>query len=359
MIFKINRETYNLEPFKSVWMLKELELEKYLLPHKDSDELILAPDVFGEPLLLISNQVKTRLKKRADILALDRAGRAVIIELKRDNGTLGVETQALQYLADFSAYQGQNFISYFAKDPQLLEQNIRGFLGNQVPIESINRRSRVILMARSFDPSLFSMGEWLSKSGVAFRCIEYTSFEMNNEFFLSFSVAFDRSPEPLYPLIFQSRAREPGYFWHNIGYANQEWWAFLVQKGQISTGFSNQPGDEGERILKSYVSGGVIIAYAKSYGAVGWGKVENPNTYQLLVLGDPDDRLNGIHLHRLRVVWKVVAPHLEQGIRPEILRKDFGIYHPVSTSVSIDSDKARKLITLLNQRFVSTAKTTS
>jgi hypothetical protein len=40
------------------------------------------------------------------------------VDNKRDNGTLGVETQALQYLADFSVYQGQNFISYFAKDPQ-------------------------------------------------------------------------------------------------------------------------------------------------------------------------------------------------------------------------------------------------
>jgi len=110
MIFKVNNETHSIESFKSTWMPKELELERFLLPHKESDEPVLESSVFGELLLLISNQVKTRQKKRADILALDRAGNAVIVELKRDSGVLGVETQALQYLADFSAYQGQDFI---------------------------------------------------------------------------------------------------------------------------------------------------------------------------------------------------------------------------------------------------------
>ena len=62
MIFKINEERHTLEPLKSGWMPKELELEKYLLPHKDSDEPILERSAFGEPLLLISNQVRTRLK---------------------------------------------------------------------------------------------------------------------------------------------------------------------------------------------------------------------------------------------------------------------------------------------------------
>ena len=67
MIFKINKSTYSLEPFKSDWAPKELDLEKYLLPHKDSDQPILNPSAFGEEeLLLIGNQVKTQQKKRAD-----------------------------------------------------------------------------------------------------------------------------------------------------------------------------------------------------------------------------------------------------------------------------------------------------
>jgi hypothetical protein len=74
----------------------------------------------------------------------------------------------------------------------------------------------VILVARSFDETIFSIGEWLSSKGIAVRCISYFPVKMRGVLFLSFSIAFDRSPEALYPLTFNSAAREPGIYWHNI-----------------------------------------------------------------------------------------------------------------------------------------------
>lgn len=351
MIFKIDSRK-GIRPVESSWLPKEVELEKYLLPPQGAEDPILESSVFGEPLLLLSNQVKTRQKKRADILALDRVGNAVIVELKRSIGVLGVETQALQYLADFSSYRGEDFLSHFCDGAVSLREQVLGFLGDDVHIEDINRHSRIILMARGFDPVIYSMGEWFSKCGVAFRCIEYTPFEVANERFLSFSIAFDRSPESLYPLTFQNRAREPGYFWHNIGEASDRWWHFLVEKGQISTDFGNQPGGQGERVLKSYISGDVIIAYCSGYGAIGWGEIRSPDSYKLLTSDDPEDFLEGSQLHRLRIDWKSIAPSIEQGIRADVVRKQYGIYHPVSTSVKINSDKARQLIEALTTLFL-------
>jgi len=351
MIFKINPQTKRIAPVKSSWRPREVELETYLLPPQGSDEPILEASVFGEPLLVISNQVKTRQKKRADILALDRAGNAVIIELKRDIGVLGVETQALQYLADFSSYRGEDFLSRFSKNLTPLREQILGFLGDDVRVEDINRHSRVILMARGFDPVIYSMGEWFSKCGVAFRCVEYTPFEIAGERFLGFSVVFDRSPKSLYPLTFQSRAREPGCFWHNIGEASDDWWRFLVEKEQISTDFGNQPGGQGERVLKNYISGDVIIAYCSGYGAIGWGQIERPGSYKLLKPGDPEDFLGGSQLHRLKVKWKATAPSIKQGIRADVVRKEYGIYHPVSTSVKINDEKAHRLMQALDEKF--------
>jgi len=353
MIFKVNLETKSVEPFRSSWTPKEVELERYLLPPQGSNEPILESSVFGgESLLLISNQVKTRQKKRADILALDPAGSAVIIELKRDTGVLGVETQALQYLADFSSYKGKDFLSHFCRRPVSLREHVLGFLGDEVRVEDINRQSRIILIARGFDPVIYSMGEWFSKSGVAFRCIEYTPFEVAGDKFLSFSVAFDRSTESLYPLTFYSRAREPGYFWHNIGKVSNDWWSFLVEKGQISTGFGNKPGGQGERVLKKYISGDIVIAYCSSYGAIGWGKIESPSSYKLLAPNDPEDFLQGSQLHRLGINWKAAAPSIKQGLRADIVRKEYGIYHPVSTSVKINAEKAHRLVEALNRKFL-------
>lgn len=348
MLFEIDKKS--LTPFTSSWVPRELELEEYLIT-SDSDAPILDSSVFGEPLMLISNQVRTKVKKRADILAIDRAGNGVVIELKRDKGALGVETQALQYLADFSNYKGRNFIDRFSKNSDQLEESILSFMGGNAEVEDINKNSRLILMARDFDPTIYSLGEWFSNHGVSFRCIQYTPVEIEERRFLSFSIAFDRSPELLFPIIFGSSTREPGIYWHNIARADQAWWEFLVKKGQIPTCFKNQPGDQGEKILKSYIAGDIIVAYAKKYGAVGWGVIDRPSSYKLLQVGDKEDLLGGHCLHRLSISWKSTAKQLNQGVPSNILHHEFGIYHPVSTSVGIDSEKGKKLIEQLSQLF--------
>jgi hypothetical protein len=350
MIYRVDTTDKTMMAVEPNWVLQETELESYLLPEENAEEPLLDSSVFGESLLLVSNQVKTRHKKRADILALDKAGNGVIVELKRDQGALGVETQALQYLADFSTSTGQDFIDRFSQSIPDLKTHIPGFLGPDM-VNDINKHSRIILVARSFDPAVYSMGEWLSQQGVSFRCIEYTPFEIAGGHYLSFSVVFDRSTKSVYPLIFQNRERKPGYFWHNIGFAKNDWWNFLVERGQISTGFDNRPGDQGERILRSYIAGDIILAYCSKRGAIGWGIVEKPNSYRLIARNSSEDRLKGTHLHRLDITWKAVARNISEGISPDEVRAEFGIYHPVSTSVRIDSENARQLVNKLNRVF--------
>jgi len=280
-------------------------------------------------------------------------GSGVIIELKRDAGKLGVETQALQYLADLSAYRGRNLISKLEKS----EEQIRRFLDADVSLETLNIKSRIILMARAFDASIFSMGEWFANMGVAFRCIEYTPTEIGGNQLLIFSVAFDRSREPLYPLLFGSVVRSPQCFWHNIGNNDfpkrqNEWWGYLVRNSQISASFDNQPGDAGERLLQTYIPGDKIVAYATWHGAVGWGEIENP-AYQL-VGKDHDEfsRLDGRHLHRLSgILWKEHARRLEDGVPARQFEKEFKIYHPIQTRVRIDDGESKRFIDFLSERF--------
>jgi len=340
-----------MEEYASSWNPKELKIEKYIFSGTSKKQPILEYSIFGEQLLLVEREAQTPQKKRADIIALDRAGNSVIIELKRDMGVLGVETQALQYLAEFSAHKGADFIKRFSKHNKALEEQVRGFLGDDVDVENLNSQSRIVLVARAFDQALFSMGEWLSSSGVPFRCIEYTPFEVGNKRFLSFSIAFDRSPIPLYPLLFRSKMRAPKFFWHNIAKPEEHWWEFLRSSGQICTGFGNVPGGQGERILRSYITGDTIIAYATGFGAIGWGIIERPSSYRLIPKGHTDDLLQGELRHRLDISWRACAPHLNKAIPADKIRREYGIYHPVSTSVSIDSDKAKNLTTTMSHKF--------
>lgn len=350
MLFQVNPETFRLDGVDSTWVPKELELERYLVTQGDGNVPVMSESVFGEPLLLVSNQVRTAAKKRADIFALDRAGNGVIIELKRNAGRMGVETQALQYLADFSNYRGQAFLKKF---PGTTADSILGFVGHEANLEDLNRHSRVILVARSFDETLFSMGDWMSSKGVAVRCIAYHPVEVAGNRYLSFSVAFDRSPSNLFSLTFSSSTREPGVFWHNISDTDPAWWAYLVKHNEIATSFQNEPGDAGEKILRRYIAGDVIVAYAKGFGAVGWGVVENPSTYRLLRKGDGGDVLNGSALHRLQVQWKATAKTLDESMSADAIRKTYGIHHPISTSVSMNPEAGRRLTAELSMRYRS------
>jgi len=198
---------------------------------------------------------------------------------------------------------------------------------------------------------LFSLGHWLASNDVPIRCIEYTPIEINGERFLDFSVAFDQGPRELFPLSFGGRAREPDVFWFNIGRSYDEWWQLLKSHEKITTGFENQPGDRGSQLLKGFVRDDRIIAYATGHGAVGWGVIEDPSSYELVDPGSGKDFLDGEHLHHLNINWRCTAEHLEDAIPAGEIRDRYDIFHPMSTSVRIDVDKARRLMDELNRRF--------
>lgn len=61
------------------------------------------------------------------------------------------------------------------------------------------------------------------------------------------------------------------------------------------------------------MKGDRIVAYAKGFGAIGWGQIEKTN-YRLVTSGSDADRMNGELRHRLRIDWKGSANSLSNGI---------------------------------------------
>ena len=246
MLFSVKNDV--LERHSSGWNHKELEIERLIASTVSEESPLLNEEIFGEELLYIGREIINRDGKRLDILALDKSGCAVIIELKRDRGRLGVETQALQYLSRISQLKGKNFFKELCKG--LDENDIDQFLNDGIHIENLNDSARIILVAMQFDKSLYSMGKWLSEQGVSFKCISYEPIEISGQRFLNFSVTFDHtSSATQYGLSFNSIKREKSAFWHNIGLRDQGWWTYLIKKGQISTSWECEPGDRGEEIL--------------------------------------------------------------------------------------------------------------
>ena len=57
------------------------------------------------------------------------------------------------------------------------------------------------------------------------------------------------------------------------------WWSRIRSLGIITTGFSGQPGDRGEALLRKMHEDDWILAYANGHGFVGAGQVGPESTY--------------------------------------------------------------------------------
>jgi hypothetical protein len=364
MLFKIiSKDNKQVLEAVNSQSMGELQLEQLIMENQRDDNnngttQLLSEGIFGEELILLKNQVKVANSKRLDVLALDKNGNGVIIELKKDLGRLGVETQALQYLADISRFHGDDLI----KNKKLVNEGnveaVESFIDSaEIDRTKINSKNRIILIANKFDRTLFSMGEWLSDKGVGFKCIQYSvSNHEDGTQYIDFSVVFDRSPESAFPLSFSAMQREPKYFWYNIGTTEPKNWACLKEQSIVSAGFDGKEDDKGNRLLNSFIPGDVLIAYANGYGAIGVAEIPKSSSSNYLLLENPiaNDPVSEYHLHRLNVEWKCTTDDNFSGsITPADARNQFNIHHPYTTSCSIESDKAKRLFNALKDKLTS------
>ena len=113
MIVSFNKTTNEIEvcektDFKSHVILERQHLEKWIEKN---------PDLLGEELLIITNEYDKfdKTKERLDLLALDREGNVVVIELKRDDSGKNVDLQALKYAAYCSTLTLDKVVSIYRK----------------------------------------------------------------------------------------------------------------------------------------------------------------------------------------------------------------------------------------------------
>jgi hypothetical protein len=141
-----------------------LDLESWL----ESDPSIIRPG-----LKIIGRQVLTR-SGPLDLLAIDRTGSVVVIELKRDRLPREALAQAIDYAADIATWSldklGEVCASYCG-------ETLEDVLSNAFPdidLEglTINGAQRIALVGFALEPALERMIEWLSEAyGVAINAV--------------------------------------------------------------------------------------------------------------------------------------------------------------------------------------------
>jgi hypothetical protein len=96
------------ESFADLGVLEVQHIEKWLAA---------VPEVLGEELLVVTTQFAgfDKTKERSDILALDRAARLVVIELKRDVSGSRQDLQALRYAAYCATLSLDDLLDLYAR----------------------------------------------------------------------------------------------------------------------------------------------------------------------------------------------------------------------------------------------------
>ena len=82
-IFKLSPKT-----FTELRLLERFDIQEWIAK---------SPEILGEDLLIVSKELELPSRIRIDLLAVDKKGNLIVIELKRDESGSSVEWQAIKY----------------------------------------------------------------------------------------------------------------------------------------------------------------------------------------------------------------------------------------------------------------------
>lgn len=155
------------------------------------------PEALGEDLLIIQKEFSgfDGTQERLDLLALDTAGRLVIIENKLDDSGRDVIWQALKYAAYCSTLRTSQIIDIYQTHLGLAsreeaKENIQAFLSDADSEDlALNPTGsqRVFLVAAQFRREVTATALWLLSKGVNIACFQITPYQSGDDLYLDVS----------------------------------------------------------------------------------------------------------------------------------------------------------------------------
>ncbi len=154
--------------------------------------LVHAPEALGEDLLIIQKEFDgfEDTRERLDLLALDKAGRVVVIENKLDDSGRDVVWQALKYVAYCSSLKKAEVVDIYQR---YLDQWVKGesavtnlceFLevdDLDDVVLNVGNEQRLVLVAANFRKEVTSTVLWLIGHGIKAQCFRVTPYGFGQE----------------------------------------------------------------------------------------------------------------------------------------------------------------------------------
>lgn len=246
----MNRISLNLEKRLKKWIFEDISL-------------------LGLDLLILGQEVHTAYGGFIDILAMDREGNLVIIELKRDKTPRDIIAQCLDYGTWVKNLSYEEIIGIHSSNMNLdLVTEFEEYFENKIPDE-INRNYRIIIVAESLDDSTERIANHLNEDyNVDINAIFFNVFEKDSNEFIGRSWLKD--PEDI--IIEKKRKQNwTGYYFVNTGIleGKSRKWELNLKYDFVSAG----GGNRWINAIKKLKKGDKIFALIKGNGYVGYGIV--------------------------------------------------------------------------------------
>lgn len=190
-------------PAKSISLAEAGLLERYHL-----QEWVLAhPEMLGPGVMVVTFEFDrwqshggAAEKDRLDILGLDREGRLVIAELKRDLAPDTVTMQSLKYAAMASRFTsadlGQQHAKFLSKSQKAEPPDadealnlLNAHCDFSMSEESL-RRPRIVLLASSYPPPVTATVVWLTEMGLDITLMRLQAYRTESEMLVTVSQLF-------------------------------------------------------------------------------------------------------------------------------------------------------------------------
>lgn len=152
------------------------------------------PEVLGEELLVVSMEFDRfrQSADRLDLLALDRRGNLVVVELKRDGLAGYADLQALRYAAMVSTMTVDKLLPHFVQyQRRYLGQQeantdaawdlIQEFVTEVDVFTELSNRPRIILCSQNFSTELTTTVLWLNQTDLDITCVRIVPYKIGGQ----------------------------------------------------------------------------------------------------------------------------------------------------------------------------------
>jgi hypothetical protein len=175
-IFRVDKEN-NLMQFKEQDFKQENLEEKLESWLENNPHCILE----NEKILIIGRQVVTNLNSIMDLLAIDKSGDLIVIELKRDRTPRETIAQILEYASfveDLSYQQLEEiFIEYTGEENVNLADYHRNYYQLQEDeAVAFNKNQKLLIVAQIITKEIKQTATYLRRKGLDFYCLEFKYF---------------------------------------------------------------------------------------------------------------------------------------------------------------------------------------